>query len=656
MPPDEWGAANRIYPSSSGVPGKRDPGLTPYMIPFGRGVADGVHPKVVLCCASQVGKTETFLDIIGERMDNAPAPLLYVGPNLKFLNEQFEPRLMALFDQAEALGMKVQKGKKMTKTRKIVSGVSIRLAHSNSSTALKSDSIALALTDEADELVASVRGQGDPIGLTDRRGEAYADFVHAIVSTPSKGPSLVKRDPDTGLEFWAEQDPDDLDSKIWLLWQNGTRYHWAWPCPHCGEYFIPRFACLDPGEDWRKLSPEEARSRTRMICPKNGCVIGDADPEKTAIIAGKMNDRGVYVAPGQKVSKRGVVSGDPPISTTLSYWVSGLCSPFTSWNERAQDYVEALRSGDQNEVQTVVNGGFGEMWTPTGGDIPEWEEVRKLKLATYQEGHVPRGVRFLTMGVDVQKNRLVFAIRGWGRRQESWLIKAGELWGDTSLDDVWSDLATMMESPYDRRMIISRVFVDAGFRPGKKDDVPEHKVYEFGRRFSRLVRCTKGFEHRPTPLTVNRIDVRPSGKKPKFGLDLVRLDSDFFKSWVHERLRWPPDQPGGWHLYDGITEAYCRQIVSEARVKKAGGGYTWLARSRDNHFLDAEALAYAAAYMLGVHHLEAPQRRKAEPRSERNEAPPAPPEALAATAARGQPVPRPAPRAAPKRVHTSSYL
>ena len=48
------------------------------------------------------------------------------------------------------------------------------------------------------------------------------------------------------------------------------------------------------------------------------------------------------------------------------------------------------------------------------------------------------------------------------------------------------------------------------------------------------------------------------------------------------------------------TEAYCKQIVSEARVRKQGGGYTWVQTSRDNHFLDAESLAYAAAFMLGV--------------------------------------------------------
>ena len=104
-----------------------------------------------------------------------------------------------------------------------------------------------------------------------------------------------------------------------------------------------------------------------------------------------MNARGAYVAPGQRIEPDGVVIGDPPESTTVSFWVSGLASPFVSFGERAGRYVEALNSGDQEEVQTVINGGFGELWAPAGGDAPEWADVARLKLP-YQSGDIPAGV------------------------------------------------------------------------------------------------------------------------------------------------------------------------------------------------------------------------------------------------------------------------
>ena len=146
------------------------------------------------------------------------------------------------------------------------------------------------------------------------------------------------------------------------------------------------------------------------------------------------------------------------------------------------------------------------------------------------------------------------------------------------LDHVWTDLAELLAKRWGG-LYIRRCFIDAGFRPGKKDVTPEHMVYSFCRRHSRQAFASKGFDHRDTPLSVKRIDVDLKGRSSKFGLDLVRLDTDFLKSWIHQRLRWPTDQPGGWHLPSDATEAYCKQIVSEARVRKQGGGYTWVQTS-----------------------------------------------------------------------------
>jgi hypothetical protein len=42
-------------------------------------------------------------------------------------------------------------------------------------------------------------------------------------------------------------------------------------------------------------------------------------------------------------------------------------------------------------VQTVINGGFGELWAPAGGDAPEWADVARLKLP-YRSREIPAGV------------------------------------------------------------------------------------------------------------------------------------------------------------------------------------------------------------------------------------------------------------------------
>jgi len=109
-PPDRWAAHNRVYGPDTGYPGRRDTALTPYVIPFQRAIAEAAGKRIVLVTAAQSGKTDAFLDIVGERLDNRPAPILYVGPSKEFVTDQFEPRLTELFRQSASLQPKVLGG------------------------------------------------------------------------------------------------------------------------------------------------------------------------------------------------------------------------------------------------------------------------------------------------------------------------------------------------------------------------------------------------------------------------------------------------------------------------------------------------------------------------------------------------------------------
>jgi phage terminase large subunit GpA-like protein len=590
MEPDQWSTANRTYPPTAAVPGPRDPTLTPYVIEPSRVIASGAYKRVVAVFGAQCGKSEMMLDVAGQRLDQRPGPILYVGPNKQFLTEQFEPRVMALLDEAPTLMAKVARGKRMTKTRKVVAGVPFRLAHSGSSTALKSDPAVLALVDEYDEMRDDVNQQGGPLGLVERRGDTYADFVCVVTSTPKRG--RIGTVETGGLHFWEVAESEDIDSPIWQLWQQGTRHHWCWPCPMCDEYFVPRFNLL---RFPLKASPLEAAREAFIECPRCNGVIENKHKVE-------MNARGRYVSPGQTITRAGIVHGAVPDVKTASFWVSGLASPFVTFGERVGVLVEAQQSGDDAMVQQAVNAGFGELYSAGGGEVPEWMEIKeKSRLATYRRGEVPEDVLYLTMACDVQRHSIPWAIRGWGARASSWLIDYGYLRGDTADEAIWNALGDLVTQPIDG-VSIKLVFIDSGFRPGKTDTLPLNRVYEFCRRFPRRVRPTKGSSYAMrTPLIFSKIEVnRKDGRAAKFGLDLVRLDPDHWKSWVHERLRWPEDHIGGWHVFKGVDDDYCHQLVSEARMKLPTGRAEWVQRSKDNHFLDVEAQLAAAGYLLNV--------------------------------------------------------
>jgi phage terminase large subunit GpA-like protein len=273
----------------------------------------------------------------------------------------------------------------------------------------------------------------------------------------------------------------------------------------------------------------------------------------------------------------------------------------------------ALASGDHAEIQGVMNAAFGQCYSITGGgDVPDWEDLRATRCLPYKRGEIPDGAIRLIMGVDVQKWSIYYSARAFGAQGTSWLVDWGQLHGPTAMDQVWDDLRQVMTAPIGG-MAISRVMIDSGFRPDKKDSGDEHKVYEFVRRHRWLCHACKGRSQDSyrQPYTVSRPEVSKDGKKQKGArsVDLTWLSSDWFKSLVMSRINTEVGEPGAFYLPEDVDEDYCRQLVSEERLI-IDGKARWVKRFRDNHFLDCEALAAAGAFSLNVHQI--PDRTPAQ--------------------------------------------
>jgi phage terminase large subunit GpA-like protein len=147
---------------------------------------------------------------------------------------------------------------------------------------------------------------------------------------------------------------------------------------------------------------------------------------------------------------------------------------------------------------------------------------------------------------------------------------------------------------------IALAFIDSGFRPNKPNEGPTNVVYDFCRRFRRFVRPTKGADTLAAPLIRSTAKVTVPGSKIPVRLELVRLDTDYWKSRLLERLSWPEDQPGGFLLASDATDDYCQQLVSEVRKVTPSGKPQWIRISRRNHYLDCEAMNEAAGHLLAA--------------------------------------------------------
>lgn len=561
--PDEWADQSRILPPGSAEPGPWRSSRTPYLVPVMQACVDPRYRRVVLACGAQMGKTESVLNVVGHRLDDHPAPVLYVGPTQKQAESMSADRVAKMLRSTPSLWAKTARGHAFKTGEKHINGARLGFAWAGSPTELASHPAALVLVDERDRMLDTA--EGDPVELAEARTSTYIDGKVIIVSTPTV----------------------EGASPVWKLWEEGTRFEWSWPCPECGQYFVPRFELLKWPE---KATPAVALREAKLACPHCGTLIDDAH-------RAAMNDAGVFAAPGQTVSPEGEVLGDPPDTDTASFWVSGLASPWRSWGQRAKAFLAATRSGEPGRVQGVVNTALGELYR-VAGDAPPWEGVLDLR-ESYVSGTVPDGAQVLTAGVDVQKDRLVYCVRGWGAGYESWLVQHGELWGETAGAQVWQELVHLLDTPFDGHPV-RLALIDSGYRPGDPDS-PTNVVYEFCRRHAGRVLPSKGHDSQAKPVHVAPLDETVRGRTVGRGLKLVHVDADYCKQFVYGRLQRPKGEPGAWHLPADVGEPYAQELTAEARVVKSSGRAAWVRIRRANHVLDCEALNVAAAHLLNLH-------------------------------------------------------
>jgi len=564
-----WAEAHRRLPEGSPEPGPYRASRTPYLEAIYQAYADPLIEEVDTITGSQMGKTEAILNICGHRLHWGPrVPTLYVAPTQDMAKSVSEERAKRMILESPDLDALHEKGRRDRVAEKYIAGIRWGFAWAGSKAQLSSRPAGLAMIDELDRCEVDVEGEGSPVVLVRARGKNYPGFTLGTWTTPTL------EDASAGQ----------------IRFDQGSREIWTWQCPACGERFVPwsKFLRWDSvkGND-PAAATTLAETTARLECPACGEHL--KDDRKPAL-----HRTGAYAQ-----HLRDVTSGDylpdpdpPPITRRRSFWITGTASPWMTFARLAGRLAAAYASLDPATIQATINVDCGELFR-TRGDAPESDEVRALRVAS-TEDQVPEWVQAVTAGVDVQRDRLFYVVRGWGAGLSSHLLRHGEIVGETELDQVWVALATLLDRRW-RGLPIVRMGVDSGYRPGETYRRPEHVVYSFAKRFPGRVYATKGHDRQGRPWQLSKLE--------KDGLDLAHLDTDHYKSWLHARIRWPSDADSGrWTLHQDTTDDYCDQIVAEHVVTKPSGARVWVVpRRKANHYFDAEVIARA---MADLAHLE----------------------------------------------------
>jgi hypothetical protein len=230
---------------------------------------------------------------------------------------------------------------------------------------------------------------------------------------------------------------------------------------------------------------------------------------------------------------------------------------------------------------------LGEEWKPYSGGT-SYKKLRNQCIDYSAE--VPNGVLFISIGVDVQGDRLEAEAIGYGRDYESWGIEKKVFYGNTTQEAVWNDLRQFLQKTWQHESGIaigsSRSFVDSS------DGNVRQTVYDF----TTPLEATGVFSIKGSSTRWQAIFMRwsaDSDKKTKFAL----IGTDTAKSLLYSWMSLEEHGQGYMHFPMSYHEdvEYFKQLTSEYLDSRN----MWqVKQGHSNERLDCRVYSLAAAYSL----------------------------------------------------------
>ena len=555
----EWADAYRHIPrGTSPEPGPWRTERVPYL----RGIMDALNEPgvetIVVMVASQLGKSEAIINILGYYVDQDPAPILLVQPTIEAVEAFSKERIDPSFRATPALRHAFEAGK-LGRGSSRKSGQTIRVKHfpggylamagANAPAGLASRPIRIVLCDEVDRFPASAGTEGDPVKLARQRTSNFHNRKIVLVSTPTI---------------------DGL-SRIQAAYEEGDRRRYHVPCPHCG-------VCQPLTWDhicYKNAAGERDFDAIYYRCAECGERIEERH-KRAMLVAGEW----IAEAPGGKIASFG--------------GLSALYSPWVRWRTLVEEWCAAHDARDRGGLQEFVNLRLGEPWVEHQQAIAvEYLERRR----EYYGATLPDGVLVLTCGVDVQDDRLELEVVGWGADRESWGVEYLRLMGDPAEPAVWAQLDAQLSRTWQtadgRRLAIATTCVDSGGHHTSE-------VYAFCRaREQRRVWAIKGVGGPGHPAA------SAPTRGNRFKAALFRVGVDDMKGTLMARLQLDREGPGHCHFprepERGYDRAYFDGLLAEKLVvvQRAGAKKTEWKKIRDrNEPLDCRVYATAALEIL----------------------------------------------------------
>jgi phage terminase large subunit GpA-like protein len=463
----------------------------------------------------------------------------------------------------------------------------------------------------------------DEVGSSSREGDKFSQLERRLLSWGNEA------------RTFGESTVSIEKGRIWREYTGGSQSRIALPCPHCRTWVTPE---REHFHGWQGADSELAAAEGAALhCPS--CGAAWTNDERIAA-----NHHAVLVHAGQAVDAAGNVTGPLPRTNTFSFrWtcINSIMRPERMAKVAIKEW-KAKRVADEEIAEKELQ---QSEWViphaPDATDLSklEWQDLTH-RMSPDPPRRVPSDTDVLVFAADVGKRlihwvclaQLVDGSRRvveYGRKE----VAADELGEEVALKIALRDLRDSI--------------VEKGWESDSGPRVPDQKLIDSGKWTDLIYKFCR--ESGPTWIPCKgfgeeqrgRYDQRPGryseprelsdavaiigdgyylARLFKRRIKLCHINADRWKSWVHACLKMKATDAGALTLFQAkpethisIAKHWTAERNEEQFIPGTGNVTKWYVVHRNNHWLDATAIAGVAADLAIIIRSKKQKRRPSSP-------------------------------------------
>ncbi len=516
-------------------------------------------------------------------------PVLYVTSDDdlagEYMEKRFDPMIAAAGMQdyiTPPVQKRANKATGDTRRAKSFKGTFLRAVGSRSESKLSSFPVRIIHLDEEDKYPVSLVGGGSSADKAIRRSDSYGNLKKVFHNSTPK---------------------EKATSRIGPLFRQGDMRYYHVPCPKCGYMQRLMWSQMkwDKTEDGKlDLQIDDHGQVTNNPvyheCANKECKYKMRDHEKIYFMQERGHGGKAEWRPSKKPDRPGL----------RSYHGNGM-EGFRTWIDIVIQWNKI--EGDLVLLQDFVNDVLGEEYEAKI-DKPDEHYLASRAETDWRRSDMNDRIKVLTMGADVQKDRVEATLIGWTDFKESWAVEYYVFPGNPNdpNDDCWNLFDEVIRQdfvkPNGQVLNIQVALVDAPFENAS--------VMNFCERFPYYANGWRGVYPAYGKQTLSQIikEHQSTITTPEILVDDQKLK---FELYTNLKRKTPAAghsfPPGFMHFPNDYSEDYFKQMVAEEVtevVNNKGVSTVFISniKQHKNEVLDTTKLALAGLYRMFFKYFE----------------------------------------------------